>query len=270
MAASFLALAAHRLAFGISTLLILLLFRYAFTDAGPFRSGLAGVGEAVVAGAAGLGVAALLTPWMVHHVGRPRTIQVGLLISAVAQLGLAALLSAARPCWRWRSCSGATGQMIKLCTDAAVQSEIGDELLGRVFALYDIVFNVGYVIAVAVAALLSPPDGRAPLRWPGRRADLLYLPGLWRTTWSCAAPAATRRPTPSATATSTAPSAASTSSTSQRADGEPGRRQVGQPRAAVVGRRRPACVGAPVAVQAAEHLRARTWPASAAPPSSTS
>ena len=56
VAASFLALAAHRLAFGISTLLTLLLFRYAFTDAGLFRSGLAGVGEAVAAGAAGLGV----------------------------------------------------------------------------------------------------------------------------------------------------------------------------------------------------------------------
>ena len=66
--------------------------------------------------------------------------------------------------------------MIKLCTDAAVQSEIGDEVLGRVFALYDIVFNVGYVIAVAAAALLSPPDGRAPGLLAG--AALLYLVGL--------------------------------------------------------------------------------------------
>ena len=75
VAASFLALAAHRLAFGISTLLTLLLFRYAFTDAGagPVRAGR--VGEAVAAGAAGLGVAALLTPWMVRHLGRPRTVR---------------------------------------------------------------------------------------------------------------------------------------------------------------------------------------------------
>jgi hypothetical protein len=31
-----------------------------------------------------------------------------------------------------------------------------------VFALYDAVFNVCYVLAIAVAALLGPPDGRAP------------------------------------------------------------------------------------------------------------
>ena len=175
VAASFLALAAHRLAFGIGTLLTLLLFRYSFTDAGLFRSGLAGVGEAVAAGAAGLGVAALVTPWMVHHLGRARTINVALLISVLAQLGLAALLSAPTVLVV-AFVLGATGQMIKLCTDAAVQGEIPDELLGRVFALYDIVFNVGYVLAVAVAALLSPPDGYAP--WLLAAAAGLYLLGL--------------------------------------------------------------------------------------------
>jgi MFS family permease len=175
VAASFIALAAHRLSFGISTLLTLLLFRYAFTNAGVFRSGLAGIGEAVVAGAAGLGAAALITPWMVHHLGRPRTVQVALLVATAAQLALAALLSMPTVLVA-AFVLGATGQVIKLCTDAAVQSEISDEVLGRVFALYDIVFNVGYVIAVAVAALLSPPDGRAP--WLLAGAALLFLLGL--------------------------------------------------------------------------------------------
>ncbi len=175
VAASFLALAAHRLSFGISTLLTLLLFRYFFIDAGVFRSGLAGIGEAVVAGAAGLGLAALVTPWMVHHLGRSRTVQAALLIATVAQLALAALLSMPAVL-AVAFMLGATGQIVKLCTDAAVQSEIDDEVLGRVFALYDIVFNVGYVLAVAAAALLSPPDGRAP--WLLAAAALLYLLGL--------------------------------------------------------------------------------------------
>jgi MFS family permease len=175
VAASFLALAAHRLSFGISTLLTLLLFRFVFTDAGVFRSGLAGIGEAVVAGAAGLGLAALVTPWMVHHLGRSRTVQAALLIATVGQLALAALLSMPAVL-AVAFVLGATGQIVKLCTDAAVQSEIDDEVLGRVFALYDIVFNVGYVLAVAAAALLSPPDGRAP--WLLAAAALLYLVGL--------------------------------------------------------------------------------------------
>ena len=70
VAASFIALAAHRLAFGISTLLTLLLFRYAFTDAGLIRAGLAGVGEALALAAVGLGTAAVLTPWLVRRWGR--------------------------------------------------------------------------------------------------------------------------------------------------------------------------------------------------------
>ncbi|MCU1663257.1 MAG: major facilitator superfamily 1 [Pseudonocardia sp.] len=175
VAASFLALAAHRLSFGITTLLTLLLFRYAFTDSGPFRAGLAGIGEAVLLAAAGLGTAALLAPWMVRRWGRPRTIRVALLVATVTQLALAALLS--MPAVLVAAfVLGATGQIVKLCTDAAVQGEAGDGVLGRVFALYDIVFNVGYVLAVAVAALLSPSDGNAP--WLLGAAAVLYVLGL--------------------------------------------------------------------------------------------
>ncbi|GAA1250090.1 MFS transporter [Pseudonocardia aurantiaca] len=175
VAASFLALAAHRLSFGITTLLTLMLFRYVFTDSGPFRTGLAGVGEALVLAAAGLGVAALLAPWMVRRWGRPWTVRTALLTATVAQLALALLLS--MPAVLVAAfVLGATGQIVKLCTDAAVQSEVGDAVLGRVFALYDIVFNVGYVVAVSAAALLSPRDGWAP--WLFGAAAGVYLLGL--------------------------------------------------------------------------------------------
>ncbi len=175
VAASFMALAAHRLAFGISTLLSLLLFRYAFTDAGLLRAGMAGLGEAVVLAAAGLGTAALLTPWMVRRWGRPRTVRTALVVATAMQLAVAGLLSLPAVLVA-AFVLGATGQIVKLCTDAAVQGEVGDEVLGRVFALYDIVFNVGYVVAVATAALLSPPDGRAPLLLGA--AALLYVVGM--------------------------------------------------------------------------------------------
>ena len=175
VAASFLALAAHRLAFGISTLLTLMLFRYAFTDAGPFRAGLAGVGEAVMLAAAGLGVAALLAPWMVRRWGRPWTVRTALLVATAAQFALALLLSMPTVLVA-AFVLGTSGQIVKLCADAAVQSEVGDEVLGRVFALYDIVFNVGYVVAVSAAALLSPRDGWAP--WLFAAAGVVYLVGF--------------------------------------------------------------------------------------------
>lgn len=175
VAAAFLALAAHRLAFGVTTLLTLLLFRYAFTDSGLLSAGLVGIGQAVLAAAAGLGLAALVTPWLVRRVGRPRTVRIALVVAATTQLGLAVFLSLPAV-FVAAFLIGLAGQVVKLCTDAAVQNEAGDGVLGRVFSLYEIVFNVGYVVAVAAAAALAPPDGRAP--WLLAAAAGLYLVGL--------------------------------------------------------------------------------------------
>jgi MFS family permease len=161
VAASFLALAAHRLSFGVTTLLTLMLFRHAFRATGVLRGGMAGVGEAVALAAAGLGVAALLTPWLVHRLGRAWTVRIALLTAAVTELTLAAWLRLSAVLGA-AFMLGMAGQMIKLCADAGVQSEVGDEARGRVFALYDAVFNVCYVLAIAVAALLGPADGYAP------------------------------------------------------------------------------------------------------------
>jgi len=68
------------------------------------------------------------------------------------------------------------GQVVKLCLDAEVQLQIGDQVRGRVFALYDTVFNIGYVVAALAAAIVAPPDGRsAPLLLA---AAGTYLAGL--------------------------------------------------------------------------------------------
>lgn len=175
IAASFAALGAHRLAFGISTLLTLLLFRYAFTDAGPLRSGLPGIGEAVAVAALGLACAAVVTPLLVRRIGRARTVRAALVLAAITQVALALLLSLPAV-FAAAFVLGLTGQVVKLCADAAVQAEGGDGFLGRIFALYDVVFNAGYVLAVAVAAFLAPMDGRAP--WLFGAATVLYAAGL--------------------------------------------------------------------------------------------
>jgi MFS family permease len=160
--ASFAALVAHRLAFGVSTLLMLLLFRHGFTRHGVLLTGMGGIGEMVAVAAAGLGAAAVATPWLVHKVGRSGAIRIALVIAGLTSLVLAmhirmeaALIGA----FLLTGC----GQIVKLCADSAVQSEVDDDTRGRVFALYDAVFNIGYVVAVAAAALLSPPTGRSPL-----------------------------------------------------------------------------------------------------------
>ncbi|MFN2477943.1 MAG: MFS transporter [Pseudonocardiaceae bacterium] len=161
VAAGLVALVAHRLSFGIATLVALLLYRNSFTSHGLFRSGLTGVCELLAAGAAGLLLAAVLSPLLVARFGRRRTVRGALLVAGIViiTLGLPMLM----PTMLAAAFALSTaGQVVKLSLDATVQADVADDVRGRVFALYDTVFNVGYVLAVALAATLVPPNGHAP------------------------------------------------------------------------------------------------------------
>ena len=174
VAAPFLGLVAHRLAFGINTLLILMLFRSTFTvEQGS--GGLLGVGQVVLLTAAGLGAAALLTPWLVRRVGTTVAVRAGLAGAAASQLAVAAFLTL--PVVLVTAFAlGVCGQVVKLCADAGVQGGAADDVRGRVFALFDALFNVCYVLAVTVTALVGPADGRSPALLAA--AGALYLAGL--------------------------------------------------------------------------------------------
>jgi MFS family permease len=175
VSAGFVALFAHRAAVGISLLLTVLLMKNTFTDTGLFKAGMPGLAEIFGAGALGVLCAGATTARIVARIGRRRSICAALVLASAAQfaLGLPMLLTTAL---------AATfliiyaGQLIKLCVDAAVQRDIGDETRGRVFALYDTLFNITQVGAVALAALVVPEDGRAPELII--IATLLYLLGL--------------------------------------------------------------------------------------------
>ena len=161
VAAGLMALVAHRLGVGIMTLVALLLYRNSFTSDGLLRAGFAGICQLLVAGALGLLLAAVLTPLLVARFGRRRTVRGALLIAGllIVTLGLPmvmpTMLAAA-------FALSTTGQVVKLSLDATVQRDVGDAARGRVFALYDAVFNIGYVLAVALAATVVPPNGHAP------------------------------------------------------------------------------------------------------------
>lgn len=163
------ALLAHRAAFGISLLLTLLLMRHSL------GTGLAGLGKIAVTGGAGILVAGLITDRVVDLLGRKTTVSAALVLAAASQLGLGLpmLMSTILVASFLLTFAG---QVVKLCVDAAVQGEIGDEVRGRVFALYDTLFNVTQVVAVSVAAAVVPLDGRSPALIVG--ATALYLVGL--------------------------------------------------------------------------------------------
>jgi hypothetical protein len=56
---------------------------------------------------------------------------------------------------------GVVSQGIKICVDTFVQAGIDDAFRGRVFSLYDVLFNVVFVAAAATAAVVLPADGRS-------------------------------------------------------------------------------------------------------------
>lgn len=154
-----LGIGAHRIAFGVNTLLFVLILRDPAAS-GALPGGLAGFGVAVAATAAGLLFAALVTPWLIPRLGRPRTVTVAIAFALVVQVTMIATLSQV---WLLAGAFllGFAGQTVKLTGDAAMQIEIDDDRRGQVFALQDTVFNVAFCLAIAAAATVVPADGRS-------------------------------------------------------------------------------------------------------------
>jgi MFS family permease len=175
VAAGFCALLAHRASFGISLLLTVILMRYSFEDWGPIQAGLPGLGVVLGAGGLGIFLAGLTTARLVTSLGRKRTVFIALSAAAVTQfaLGLPMLLPTTLLA---AFLIAYTGQIVKLCVDAAVQRDIGDETRGRVFALYDMLFNITQAIAVAIAATVIPANGESVALIVA--ATVLYLAGI--------------------------------------------------------------------------------------------
>jgi hypothetical protein len=150
----------HRFAYGVSAICTLLLFRNYFSDAGAFRSGLAGLGQVVAAVAIGGGLAALLTPIAVRRIGYTRWPAALLMGAGIVELtlGLPFKLQTFLPA---AALLGLAAQGIKICVDTLIAQRVADDYRGRVFSLYDTLFNVIFVAAGVLTALVLPENGRS-------------------------------------------------------------------------------------------------------------
>ncbi|MDI9928969.1 MFS transporter [Rhodococcus sp. IEGM 1354] len=146
---------AHRIVFGINTLIMVLVLRESTQSSLP--GGLAGFGIAVGATATGMFLAAVIAPFAVPRFGRTRTIATALVLAIAAQVGAVSGLTQTS-LLLGAFLLGIAGQTVKLSGDAAMQIEIDDAHRGRVFALQDTVFNVAFVGALAAAAFAVGPD----------------------------------------------------------------------------------------------------------------
>jgi hypothetical protein len=158
-AAALLAIALHRIWFGLLTLMTLLLYRNGVRSWGVlFPSGLTGLSEVLVAGAIGTFLAAVATPPVVRQIGKSRWITLSLVIGGVSQVGLGlpflppTIVAAG-------FALGFVTQAIKICVDTTLQETVADDFRGRVFSVYDTLYNVTFVGAVVVAAFVLPSSG---------------------------------------------------------------------------------------------------------------
>ncbi|WP_167158439.1 MFS transporter [Streptomyces sp. MBT27] len=152
-----------RFCYGALTVMLLMLCRYAWSD-GPEKNsgtgGLALLGLAVGVSGAGFFAAAVLTPWAVARLGPFRWIVVCSVAAAVLVPALG-LPFEPTPMLVAAFVLGLVTQGAKITTDTVIQSTVDDSYRGRIFSLYDVLFNMAFVGAAAVAALMLPADGRS-------------------------------------------------------------------------------------------------------------
>lgn len=158
-AAALAAIAVHRVCFGFLTLMTLLLYRNTFEAWGPLLpTGLAGAGQVLTFGAAGALLAAAVTPRVVRRMGKARWTTALLVVGGVGQLALG-LPFVTPAAVAGGFVLGLVGQGVKICVDTTLQETVDDEHRGRVFSVYDTLFNITFVAAVAAGAFLLPSSG---------------------------------------------------------------------------------------------------------------
>ncbi|MFC8430346.1 MFS transporter [Streptomyces sp. NPDC057253] len=152
------AMSLMRFCYGALLVMVLMLCRYALTS--DPRDGLALLGLALGISGAGFFAAAVITPWAAGRLGPERWIVVCAAVASVLEPALG-LPFATAPMLIAAFVLGLVTQGAKISTDTIVQSSVDDGFRGRIFSVYDVLFNIAFVGAAAVAALILPPDGRS-------------------------------------------------------------------------------------------------------------
>ncbi|MEV0923851.1 MFS transporter [Streptomyces spongiicola] len=147
-----------RFCYGALTVMVLMLSRYTWSS--TESEGLRLLALAVALSGAGFFAAAAVTPWAVGRVGRYGWMASLAGAGSVLEPALG-LTFAPAPVLIAAFALGLVTQGSKIVTDTVVQTSVDDGFRGRVFSLYDMLFNVSFVGAAGVTAVMLPPDGRS-------------------------------------------------------------------------------------------------------------
>jgi MFS family permease len=154
------AVGVHRMLYGSLFVEALLLYRNYFFHGGNGNKALGHAALLVITSAIGFGLAAVVTPQGVRRLSKDSWITAWLLIGGIVMVTLG-------PTFNQNTflvvgfAMGLSAQCVKICVDTTVQQEVDDAYMGRVFSLYDMLYNVAYVAGPAIAAPFIPNTGKS-------------------------------------------------------------------------------------------------------------
>ncbi len=154
------AVGAHRFVYGILLLMSILLYRNYFYPGSNSNEALRQFLPVVISSAIGYGAAAWLTPTVTRRMsnaawittllaaGGVVTIVLGLTFGQVEFIAIGFAL-------------GLVAQGLAICVTTILQQQMEDDFRGRVFSVYDMLFNVTFVVGAALSAVFMPLSGRS-------------------------------------------------------------------------------------------------------------
>ncbi len=151
---------AHRFLYGILLLMSILLYRNYFYPGSNGNKALSHFLPVVIGSAIGYGVAAWLTPVMTRRLSNAAWITVLLVAGGVITGALGATFGQLEFVLIGFGL-GVVAQGVAICSITIVQQQMEDSYRGRVFAVYDMLFNVTFVAGTAISAAFMPVTGRS-------------------------------------------------------------------------------------------------------------
>jgi MFS family permease len=151
---------AGKFLFGILTVLSILLYRnYFYPSSAPVAEGHVVVLATI--SAVGYGCAALIVPPATRWLSKQAVIALMLVGSGVATAVLGETFDEIAYLafgFFLYLCS----QAVAICATTVLQEEVGDAFRGRLFAFYDVMFNVSLAAGALLSAVFMPLNGRSP------------------------------------------------------------------------------------------------------------
>ncbi len=151
---------AHRFLYGILLLMSVLLYRNYFYPAKNGNTALGHFTLVVITSAIGYGAGAVLTPPMTRRMTKTAWVAALLVFGGIAT-GLLGPLFSQVPFLILGFALGITGQGLTITVTTILQERAAEAYLGRIFSLYDMMYNATFVLGAAISVAFMPLTGKS-------------------------------------------------------------------------------------------------------------